>query len=132
MTTRGLSSEIAQRQVAAVEVVADRWEAVLSEVKEIGPRWILDPGTMALDTALREIRAALALSSPSAPRLRAAVPHGPDQHLHGDWLIDNAKCPFEECDLRTPPGNPCDCDYWHSKHRFHCATNYPPGEATSQ
>ncbi len=20
--------------------------------------------------------------------------------------------------------NGCDCDYWHSKHRWHCATNY--------
>lgn len=19
----------------------------------------------------------------------------------------------------------CDCDYWHNKHRWHCATNYP-------
>lgn len=22
----------------------------------------------------------------------------------------------------------CDCDYWHSEHRRHCATNYPTYE----
>ncbi|MGB4345786.1 MAG: hypothetical protein WBJ21_05250, partial [Burkholderiaceae bacterium] len=24
----------------------------------------------------------------------------------------------------------CNCDYWHSKHRSHCATNYPEGVGT--
>lgn len=24
----------------------------------------------------------------------------------------------------------CDCDYWHSEHRWHCATNYPEGVGT--
>lgn len=31
-------------------------------------------------------------------------------------------------DLRYGPhpfsARECDCDYWHSKHRWHCATNY--------
>jgi hypothetical protein len=29
-------------------------------------------------------------------------------------------------DQGAPSPEECDCDYWHSKHRWHCATNYPP------
>jgi hypothetical protein len=42
-----------------------------------------------------------------ARRLRPAVPHGAAAHLHGDWLIDNDKCPFPSCPTRvTPPEEP--------------------------
>jgi hypothetical protein len=28
-------------------------------------------------------------------------------------------------------GRECDCDYWYSKHRWHCSTNHPPADTAS-
>lgn len=57
-------TEKAERQVAAVEAVLERWEGVLSEVKRSDPRWILDQGVMVLGQVQAEVRAALDLRTP--------------------------------------------------------------------
>lgn len=54
-----------RKALVAALAVADRWEDVLSEVKATDPRWILDPGAMALDSCLSELRHALRPAMPS-------------------------------------------------------------------
>jgi hypothetical protein len=42
----------------------------------------------------------------------------------------HAKCgdTFGWCSLCRPGGREeCDCDFWHSKHRWHCATTIQLG-----
>jgi hypothetical protein len=58
------TTEKAQQQVAAVEALADRWAGVLAECKQTDPRWIIDRSVMTLETALNELRSALALRPP--------------------------------------------------------------------
>lgn len=60
------STEKAQQQVAAVEALADRWAGVLAECKQTDPRWIIDRSVTTLETALHELRSALALRLPPA------------------------------------------------------------------
>lgn len=50
-----MSDDLRERLAA----LADKWDSVLRECKEVDPRWILDKGVMALDNAHRELRDAL-------------------------------------------------------------------------
>jgi hypothetical protein len=52
----------------AVRALADHWAAVLDECKMTDPRWILDRSVTTLDTALCELRTALARDEPEAER----------------------------------------------------------------
>lgn len=67
-TAREAGASLAQQQVAAVEALADRWAGVLAECKQTDPRWIIDRSVTTLETALNELRSALALRLP--PGLR--------------------------------------------------------------
>jgi hypothetical protein len=90
----------------------------------------VDRGTLTYDEALAVLDAFDARATqPGAPRLRPAVPHGPEAHLHGDWSFADDECSFPECPIRDVPPDvgPVECEHGVFRHCPSCTRPIPPG-----